>query len=639
MEKMKLNIQLFGLTVTLTANETAIDDTAINNNQTYINLAIRVQTTKPTWNGQKGAYYQVTTTSQNNGEQTGSKYYFSIGSSTGNGDKTFNVTLGPFDHNADGTLNNVSISAYVRITDSTHTTKTASVAMATIPRASQPTTSASVNMGTAVTINTNRYSSSFTHTITYAFGGTSGTIGTNVGTSVSWTPPLTLANQIPNATSGVATITCITYSGGTAIGTKTTTITLNVPASVVPTISTLALQEAGDVPSGWNTYVQNKSKIKVTYTASGSYSSTISSYATTGDGYTYTGNSATTNYIRTSGNITLTGKVIDSRGRQATKSETRYVYPYANPTISTAQIQRCDVDGNIDSNGEYCLISYGASISSCNGNNPSTYKVKYRVHNIGSYNEIPLTTNVTTYTTSGMLYTDGIYPANRGSGTKLQLSSLNTYDIQFYVADYFTENTTTLQLDTGFDLMNFNANGKAMAIGKVSEAGANQELFEVGIPTDHKNTLTVTTNGIYNQLENSYGFAHYTTDGANGHWFNTDVKVQGNVYGGTGYNRQLAYKDETMPLVTLTLNNEWIMGYKASGDNFCVILPFTNPDKKSTNINITSADFYNGGWKTLTYTGRTIFQTFIKLSFSTDANVTNGYVYLTRITGTIALYD
>ena len=546
MEKMKLNIQLFGATVTLTATETAVDDTAINTNQTYINLSIRVQTTKPTWNGNKTAYYQVTTTSQNNGTQTGSKYYFSIGSSTGSGDKTFNVQLGAFDHNADGTLNDVSISVYVKITDSTNRTATKSVAMATIPRASQPTTSASVTMGNAVTINTNRYSSSFTHTLTYAFGGTSGTIGTNVGASVSWTPPLTLANQIPSATSGVATITCVTYSNGVAIGTKTTTITLNVPTSVVPTISSLTLQENGDVPSSWGVYVQNKSKIKVTYSASGSYGSTISSYTTTGDGYTYSGNPITTNYIRTTGNITLTGKVVDSRGRQATKNETRYIYPYSNPTISTAQIQRCDVDGNVDNNGEYCLISYGASISSCNGNNPATYKVSYRVHNVGNYVDVPLATNVVSYSASGMLYTDGIYAANRGSGTKVQFSSLNTYDIQFYVADYFTNLTNLQLLDTGFDLMNFNANGKAMAIGKVSEAGADTELFEVGMRTEINGPLVLRN---YNNAvmigDQNNAYVHFNSSENKNFYFNKSVSVNGNVYAGSNYNRQLAFKDET----------------------------------------------------------------------------------------------
>ena len=52
---------------------------------------------------------------------------------------------------------------------------------------------------TIVTIYTNRVSASTTHTLLYTFGNTSGTIATNVGASVNWTPALTLAAQIPNA--------------------------------------------------------------------------------------------------------------------------------------------------------------------------------------------------------------------------------------------------------------------------------------------------------------------------------------------------------------------------------------------------------------------------------------------------------
>ena len=70
--------------------------------------------------------------------------------------------------------------------------------------ASVPTvSSSSVNLGSAVTISTNRLTTSATHTLTYAFGNASGTIATNVGASVSWTPGLALAAQIPNATSGL----------------------------------------------------------------------------------------------------------------------------------------------------------------------------------------------------------------------------------------------------------------------------------------------------------------------------------------------------------------------------------------------------------------------------------------------------
>lgn len=94
-----------------------------------------------------------------------------------------------------------------------------------------------MTMGSAGTITISRASSSFTHTLTYSFGNTSGTIITKTtATSVKWTPPLSLASQIPNATSGTCTITCTTYNGNTNIGSKTCTLTVSVPASVKPTI-------------------------------------------------------------------------------------------------------------------------------------------------------------------------------------------------------------------------------------------------------------------------------------------------------------------------------------------------------------------------------------------------------------------
>lgn len=86
-----------------------------------------------------------------------------------------------------------------------------------------------MNLGSAVTIYTNRQNTATTHTISYWFGNASGAIATNVGASVSWTPPLSLASEIPNATSGIRTITCNSFVNGTITGTRTRTLTLNVP--------------------------------------------------------------------------------------------------------------------------------------------------------------------------------------------------------------------------------------------------------------------------------------------------------------------------------------------------------------------------------------------------------------------------
>ena len=55
-------------------------------------------------------------------------------------------------------------------------------------------------MGTAVTIYTNRQSSIATHTVRYSFFSESGLIAVGVEDECAWTPPVSLAAQIPNAT-------------------------------------------------------------------------------------------------------------------------------------------------------------------------------------------------------------------------------------------------------------------------------------------------------------------------------------------------------------------------------------------------------------------------------------------------------
>ena len=103
-------------------------------------------------------------------------------------------------HNSDGTKSfKLSCEAgiyYVAVNCTASGTHT----LTTIPRASSVSATA-VNLGSATTVSISRASSSFTHTLTYSFGSATGTIATKTSsTSVSWTPPLSLANQIPSAT-------------------------------------------------------------------------------------------------------------------------------------------------------------------------------------------------------------------------------------------------------------------------------------------------------------------------------------------------------------------------------------------------------------------------------------------------------
>ena len=173
-------------------------------------------------------------------------------------------------HNSDGTKSlTMSAVFYIRATLSgtyyESITASANITLDSIARASSVSTP-NATMGSATAIAISRASSSFTHTLTYTFGTAAGTIATKTtSTSVSWTPPLSLASQIPKAVTGTCTVTCTTYNGSTKIGSKTCTLTLTVPASIKPTITSLtAARVDGAVPGTWGIYVQTKSKATLT---------------------------------------------------------------------------------------------------------------------------------------------------------------------------------------------------------------------------------------------------------------------------------------------------------------------------------------------------------------------------------------
>lgn len=346
----------------------------------------------------------------------------------------------------------------------------ATVTLDTIPRASSVSAS-NVNMGSATTITITRASSSFTHTLKYSFGSTSGTIATKTtSTSVSWTPALTLANQIPSALTGTCTITCETYSGSTKIGSKTCTLTLTVPSSVKPTLTSItATRVNGDVPSSWGIYVQTKSKVTLTINgASGSYGSTISSYSISGGGFTSTSSSFTTGYLNTSGTITFTATVTDSRGRvssAATVSIT--VQAYSPPSFTSYLSQRCTSAGTVSDEGTYVRGLVSFSYSTCSSKNTITGSIQYKQ------------SSATSWTSAGVAFSSGTAVVF-GGGT---ISTETSYDIQYTLTDAFTSVSIQDIVSTAAVVMDFKAGGKGVAVGKVAET---DNMFEVSEDWDVK---------------------------------------------------------------------------------------------------------------------------------------------------------
>lgn len=262
-------------------------------------------------------------------ETSGEEYTLASGSST-------------ISHNADGTKK-LPISCTFNPNNGLHGTITvsASLSLTTIPRSSSVSVSPGV-IGSSVTININRQSSSFKHTVRYSWAGKSGTIATNVDTSATWSIPIDFANDIPNSASGTGTIFVDTYSGNTKTGTQSTTLTASVPSNVKPTftgVSLLDLNGAAQnlIPNG-NTFIQVISNIKVAFNgAVGSYGSSITGYYAEiiGKNQSTSSNGGSLGIMNYHGTIKIRASVSDSRGRWSdTKEVSVTVLEYFAPALS-----------------------------------------------------------------------------------------------------------------------------------------------------------------------------------------------------------------------------------------------------------------------------------------------------------------
>ncbi len=317
--------------------------------------------------------------------------------------------------------------------------------------ATQPTLSeTTVEMGKSVTISTPAVNSAYRHTLRYAFGKATGTIAEGIASSKSWTPPVSLASQIPDAVSGIGTIYCDTYSGSTLLGTKSVSITLTIPSSVVPSAGELVAAVAEDT-SGTGQFVRGMGKAAVSLSgAAGVYGSTIKSYSVSGGGWSSNESTLTTGILQAAGEITFTAVVTDSRGRTAQTTCAIEVIAYDKPGISSLSVYRCDSTGAKKNAGTYAAIEIKASYSAITGNTV-TLKAAYKLTSDANYGSDTALTN------NGKTVIGGA------------LSASHTYDVRITVADKFNTTTVTAGLRTKNVIWSVLPKGLGFAIGKVAE--------------------------------------------------------------------------------------------------------------------------------------------------------------------------
>ena len=366
-------------------------------------------------------------------------------------------------HNSDGTKSiSFSFSLQFDITWSGRKIGTGSasgsMALSRIPRATTPSLSpSSVTLGNNITVNLPRASASFTHTLQHDFhAGTWTTFATGAATYATLATSISWAERIPNAVSGGGRIRCLTYNGGTLIGEKTVNFTATVPTSVVPTISAIDVAESADgIAEKFKAFVKTKSQLSVSISAAGAYKSTIKSYSTKIDGKTYTGKTFNSELIGTSGEITVSVTVTDTRGRTATKTTKINVLDYVSPTITTFSAVRGDSNGTPNEEGTFALINLNFSISPVNNLNDKEYKIEYKRHKDTAWT---------------LLGTGNEYEVKTVLNGGNILNADYSYQMRLTVTDFFSRIETEIDdISSAFTLFDVNKGGKSIAFGGVSE--------------------------------------------------------------------------------------------------------------------------------------------------------------------------
>lgn len=225
-------------------------------------------------------------------------------------------------------------------------------------------------------------------------------------------------------------------------------------------------------------YVQSKSKATLTINgATGSYGSTIKSISISGGGYSGTASPFTTGFLNSSGSISFSATVTDSRGRTSDVATVSIsVVAYSPPAFSGYSSQRCNSGGTISDGGTYVkgLITYG--FSSCSSKNLLTCATYYRVAGTSTW------TDASASFSSGTAFVFG--------GGKI--STETSYEIRYELRDAFNTIAIIDIVSTAAVVMDFKSGGKGVAIGKVSET---DNCFKVSEKWDVK---------VYGKLLNEY---------------------------------------------------------------------------------------------------------------------------------------
>lgn len=393
----------------------------------------------------------------------------------------YTKTVNNISHNNDGTKSivigwsgGISGTSYT-VTNIANTT----VNLDTIPRASTVTsfsfTNGYINQGIDITIASKV--STYYHDIHLYLPDTSGhgvnlttsTVGRKAGGThhIDFTTGQLqdIYNEMSKTTSSQFTVYVKTYTnatGTTEVGDWQTKSAIgNIHPNVKPNISSVTPVSSVTTGVFAHLYVQGKTTVKLTCNATMGSGATISSYTFSGPNLnaSSTSNTATSGIITSSGTLTYTVIVTDSRGRTASTTVPITVHSYAKPSFKSALVNRSNSAGVSDGSGTYAKYTVEGSYSSVGGKNTRTITIAHSSNNGSTYS-----TETTIQAATNLNPTvSNVY----GSGV---LSATTSYLIRFTIKDGYGETeTATLTLSTVSRAINIKSDNNGIAFGKIAE--------------------------------------------------------------------------------------------------------------------------------------------------------------------------
>ena len=420
-------------------------DTANNYSNVTVKVFVYRTNTGYTTYGKGTLYCGIDGTSYSQGITSSQKI-------TNSGIYLFERTVNIY-HNGDG-AKSIWVSAYISHERVTSSDQGFTVYLDTIPRRSTITGISGDWFGDPMTVTIDRKSSSFnTDVYVKANGDWRNVVWHSSDTSIGFTLPADLANNVTTSTECTGQVKIVTNNGDTYIGEDVWDKWMGVPSWMSPSISNVALDTDTCVNELW-CWVQNKSKLRVRTTCSGSYGSWITTVRVEYDGTFYWGNDIWTNITAIDGDRPVNVAVWDSRGRQANWSGHISVHWYQNPW-GTLEAYRCTADGTRDDvNGTYVRVIYSGDKASISGHNTFALAIDSRETNHEWSNPRVSTSTPTSWASA--IIGDGSFDLDK------------TYQIRLRVSDWYTTTTKIVPISTSKVLLDFKAGGTGLGIGRIA---------------------------------------------------------------------------------------------------------------------------------------------------------------------------